>query len=87
MDFKSYANQKQNQQEKMQENSHRNTRQDYKNMSDSQLRNEVIKEAMKARQAGKLNNEMLLELKNKIAPMLSKEQLEKLDEVLKMIMT
>ena len=87
MDFKSYANQKQNQQEKMQENSHRNPRQDYKNMSDSQLRNEVIKEAMKARQAGKLNNEMLLELKKKIAPMLSKEQLEKLDEVLKMIMT
>ena len=87
MDFKSYANQKQNQQEKMQENSHHNTRQDYKNMTDSQLRNEVIKEAMKARQAGKLNNEMLLELKKKIAPMLSKEQLEKLDEVLKMIMT
>ena len=87
MDFKSYANQKQNQHEKMQENSHHNTRQDYKNMSDSQLRNEVIKEAMKARQAGKLNNEMLLELKKKIAPMLSKEQLEKLDEVLKMIMT
>ena len=87
MDFKSYANQKQNQQEKMQDNSHHNPRQDYKNMSDSQLRNEVIKEAMKARQAGKLNNEMLLELKKKIAPMLSKEQLEKLDEVLKMIMT
>ena len=87
MDFKSYANQKQNQQEKMQENSHHNPHQDYKNMTDSQLRNEVIKEAMKARQAGKLNNEMLLELKKKIAPMLSKEQLEKLDEVLKMIMT
>lgn len=87
MDFKSYANQKQNQQEKTQENSHHNPRQDYKNMTDSQLRNEVIKEAMKARQAGKLNNEMLLELKKKIAPMLSKEQLEKLDEVLKMIMT
>lgn len=87
MDFKSYANQKQNQQEKTQENNHHNPRQDYKNMTDSQLRNEVIKEAMKARQAGKLNNEMLLELKKKIAPMLSKEQLEKLDEVLKMIMT
>ena len=43
--------------------------------------------SLKARQAGKLNNEMLLELKKKIAPMLSKEQLEKLDEVLKMIMT
>ena len=87
MDFKSYANQKQNQQEKIQENSPHNPHQDYKNMSDSQLRNEVIKEAMKARQAGKLNNEMLLELKKKIAPMLSKEQLEKLDEILKIIMT
>lgn len=57
----------------------------YQNMSESQLTAELFKEVNKQKQSGNFSAQKLDEIKNSIAPMLTAEQQDRLNELVNML--
>ena len=57
----------------------------YKNMSQSELMNELIKETNKQKSNGNLNEKKLQDIKNSMAEFMSAEEQKKLDDIIKIL--
>lgn len=56
-----------------------------KNMSESQMMDEIMKQAAKERQNGNLSDEDIEKFYKTVAPMLDKKQIEKLKKIMNML--
>ena len=57
----------------------------YQNMTEKELQSELLKEVNKQKQNGTFSLQRIEEVKNKLSPMLTKEQMQKLENLIKML--
>ena len=57
----------------------------YQNMTEKELQAELLKEVNKQKQNGTFSLQRIEEVKNKLSPMLTKEQMQKLENLIKML--